>query len=623
MSGSIAKLLVANRGEIARRIFRTCRALGIATVAVYTEQERDAPFVHEADEAVRIESYLRGEETVAAAARAGADAVHPGYGFLSEDAAFARRCVDAGLVWIGPPPSVLELAGSKLRARELARSVGIPILDDSAFPALVKASAGGGGRGMRLVASAGDLEAARESAAREAEAAFGNGELYVERFVSGARHVEVQILGDTRGHVIHLHGRDCTVQRRWQKVIEEAPFLDERVLDAAVHLGRELGYVNAGTVEFLLAPDGEFFFLELNARLQVEHPVTEAVTGLDIVELQLRVAEGAPLDLAVAAPTGHAIEARLYAEGAGVVHRFAIDGVRVDSGIDEGTRVGTEFDPLLAKLVAHAPTRAAAVRKLLGALRRARVHGVATNRELLLAAVSHPDFVTGQVDTQWLERLDVAPRVDALHALAAALAGQAARRLGHSLPSGWRNNPSQLQRTLLATRVGSGLALRHGPPDEHRDVAVQDLTPVFDVGYRLGDGVFDVNGERIDARIVSCSPELVELEVDGVRRPYDVQLVDDRAYVEGIELHELDRFPAADAAAVAGSLLAPLPGAIVRVAVRSGEDVAEGQPLVVLTAMKMEHTVAAPRAGRVAEVRVEEGEQVSAGRVLVVLEDAS
>ena len=590
----IAKLLVANRGEIARRIFRTARRLGIATVAVYTEPE--AVFVREADEAVRIESYLRADELVAAAARAGADAVHPGYGFLSEDADFARRCVDSGLTWVGPPPEVLELAGSKLRARALAHELGIPVLTDEGFPALVKASAGGGGRGMRIVYSADELEAARESAAREAEAAFGDGTLYVERFVPQARHVEVQLVGDARGRVFHLYGRDCTVQRRWQKVIEEAPFADERVLAAAVELGAAMGYVNAGTVEFLLAPDGGFFFLEVNARLQVEHPVTEEVTGLDLVELQLRVAEGAPLDVEPRLD-GHAIEARVYAESAGTVSRFAVDGVRVESGVEEGSRVGTEFDPMIAKLVAHAPTRAEAIRKLSGALRRARIHGVETNREQLLVALAQAEFASGKIDTQWFERLEHSPRQEPLHALVAALAGQGARRTGETLPSGWRNNPSQLQRTTFAG---------------------------FEVGYRLQDGVFEVNGAPLDVRLLSCTHERVELEVAGVRRAYDVHLGGAHAWVDGPDgsssLEELDRFPSEAAESAAGSLVSPLPGSVVHVAVEPGEEVETGQALVVVEAMKMEHTVTAPHPGRVADVRVREGEQVGAGHVLVVLE---
>ena len=595
----IEKLLVANRGEIARRVFRTARRLGIATVAIYEPPDADAPFVREADEAVPVDSYLRGERVVEAAARAGADAVHPGYGFLAESAGFARRCVDAGLVWVGPPPEVLEAAGSKLRARDLAASLGVPVLKGEALPALVKASAGGGGRGMRLVTSWHELEKAKGAAAREAEAAFGDGTLYVEPFVEGARHVEVQILGDVHGTVVHLGGRDCTVQRRWQKVIEEAPAADARLFDAAVRIAEAMGYVNAGTVEFLVAPDGTFFFLEVNARLQVEHPVTEAVARIDLVEQQLRVAEGASVPPGHEG-SGHAIEARIYAEGAGTLHRLRIDGdVRVESGVEDGSVVTTQYDPMLAKVIAHAPTRDEAIRTLERALRRAHIHGVATNRDALLHVLAHPDFRAGRIDTQWFERLPPPPppRAEPLHALAAALAGQSARRAGHSLPSGWRNNPSQLQRTSFAG---------------------------FDVVYDLRRGLFEVNGARVGARVVSCTPERVELEVDGVRRVYDANVVDGIVYVDGpdgpSELHELHRFALPAEEDVVGSLSSPMPGAVVRVDVEPGQEVEAGQPLVVLEAMKMEHTVSAPHGGRVADVRVAAGDQVEGGRVLVVLE---
>ncbi|HZB23752.1 MAG TPA: biotin carboxylase N-terminal domain-containing protein [Gaiellaceae bacterium] len=594
----IAKLLVANRAEIARRVFRTARRLGIATVAVHTDTDARAPFVAEADEAVRLDSYLRADRVVEAALRAGADAVHPGYGFLAENAELAQRCADAGLTWVGPPAHVIALAGSKLKARELAAAAGVPVLDDSGFPLLVKASAGGGGRGMRLVRTPAELEDAKASAAREAEAAFGDGTLYLERYVEGARHVEVQLLGDAHGTVVHLWGRDCTVQRRWQKVIEEAPVVDERILAAALRVGEAVGYVNAGTAEFLLTPDGEFFFLELNARLQVEHPVTEEVTGLDLVEIQIRIAEGAAVP-AVPEPAGHAIEARLYAESAGTVSRFRVDGVRVESGVEEGTAVATEYDPMLAKLISHAPTRSEAVRALAGALRRARIHGVETNRDLLVAALEHPDFAADRLDTSFLERVEVPRRDERLEALTAALAGQAARRAGHSFPSGWRNNPSEPQRTTFQG---------------------------YDVRYRLG-GPYEVNGDELDARLLACSPEAVELETGGVRRRFEVHLVGDVAYVDSplgaAALRELPRFPEPGELDPSGSLLSPLPGSIVRIAVEPGEEVAAGQPLVVLEAMKMEHTISAPYGGRIAEVRVAEGEQVEGGRVLVVLEDAS
>ncbi|HEY3185523.1 MAG TPA: biotin carboxylase N-terminal domain-containing protein [Gaiellaceae bacterium] len=604
---TIRKLLVANRGEIARRIFRTCRALGISTVAVYAEPDAAAPFVHEADEAVAIDGYLRDEAIVAAAARTGADAIHPGYGFLAESPAFARRCRDAGIVWIGPAAETIEAVGDKVAAKELAARVGVPVLPSEGFPLLVKAAAGGGGRGMRVVRDERELSAAVAAAEREASSSFGDGRVFRERLVEGARHVEVQVLGDAHGHVVHLFGRECSVQRRWQKVIEEAPVVDERLHEAAVALAREIGYVGAGTIEFLLAPDGAFFFLEANARLQVEHPVTEEVTGLDLVSLQIRIAEGEPLDVAPAA-TGHAIEARLYAEdpalgylpSTGRIARFEIDGVRVDSGVEVGSVVTSHYDPLLAKLVAHAPTRVEAIRKLAGALRRARVHGVTTNRDQLLAVLTHPAFAAGEIDTTFLDRVQI-PRVDArLHAAAAALAAQAARRRGHTLPSGWRNNPSQRQRTAYEG---------------------------YDVDYRLArEGLeLEVNGERIDALLVSCTPGVVELEVDGVRRRFEVSRADGVAWVDSslgsARLRELPRFREADLLEAEGSLVAPMPGTVVRVDAEPGEEVEAGQTLVVVEAMKMEHVIAAPHAARVAEVRVAAGEQVDGGRVLVVLEE--
>jgi propionyl-CoA carboxylase alpha chain len=606
---TIRKLLVANRGEIARRIFRTCRALGISTVAIYAEPDAAAPFVREADEAVAIDGYLRDEAIVAAAARTGADAIHPGYGFLAESPAFARRCRDAGIVWVGPAAEAIEAVGDKVAAKELAARVGMPVLPSEGlgFPLFVKAAAGGGGRGMRVVRNERELSAAVAAAEREAAASFGDGRVFREQLVEGARHVEVQVLGDAHGNVVHLFGRECSVQRRWQKVIEEAPVVDERLHEAAVALAREIGYVGAGTIEFLLAPDGAFFFLEANARLQVEHPVTEEVTGLDLVSLQIRIAEGEPLDVAPAA-TGHAIEARLYAEdpahgylpSTGRITRFEIDGVRVDSGVEVGSVVTSHYDPLLAKLVAHAPTRAEAIRKLAGALRRARVHGVTTNRDQLLAVLMHPEFAAGEIDTTFLDRVEIPPVDARLHAAAAALAAQAARRRGHTLPSGWRNNPSQPQRSAYEG---------------------------YDVDYRLArEGLeLAVNGERIDALLVSCAPDAVELEVDGVRRRFEVGRADGVAWVDSTagsaQLHELPRFREPDPLEVEGSLVAPMPGTVVRVDAEPGEEVEAGQTLVVVEAMKMEHVIAAPHAARVAEVRVAAGEQVDGGRVLVVLEE--
>ncbi|HEX5497283.1 MAG TPA: biotin carboxylase N-terminal domain-containing protein, partial [Mycobacteriales bacterium] len=484
----ITRLLVANRGEIARRIMTTCRALGIGTVAVYADADADAPHVAEADVAVRLpgsapaDTYLRADLLLAAAGRTGADAVHPGYGFLSENAAFARAVADAGLVWVGPPAAAIAAMGSKLRAKELVVAAGVPALPtlpadgpDSPdgpgapagsgfdFPLLVKASAGGGGRGMRVVRDAGSLAGAVASARREAAAAFGEDTVFCEPWLEPCRHVEVQVVADTHGRVVALGERECSIQRRHQKIVEETPspavgpVLRERLCRAAVAAAGAVGYTGAGTVEFLLAPDGRFFFLEMNTRLQVEHPVTECVTGLDLVRLQLEVAEGAPLGFDTPpAPRGHAIEARVYAEDPaagwrpstgvvstvevpGVVARFAPPaghGVRLDSGVADGSTVGSHYDAMIGKVIAWAPDRPAAARMLAAALAGARLHGVTTNRDLLIRVLRHPDFLAGSTDTGFL---DAHPEVTEpllgaagvrLAALAAALAGMAGRRAG-------------------------------------------------------------------------------------------------------------------------------------------------------------------------------------------------
>jgi propionyl-CoA carboxylase alpha chain len=633
-AGRITKILVANRGEVARRVMRTCRELGIATVAVFSDADAGAPFVAEADEAVPLggttpaESYLRAGAIVAAAERTGAGAVHPGYGFLAESADFAERCRERDLVFIGPTPLALAAMGNKLEAKRLVSAAGVPVLPgaEAGFPAMVKAVFGGGGVGMRLVADPAELEEALAAARRAAAAAFGDGEVFVERHLDGARHVEVQIAGDAAGRVAHLFERECSIQRRHQKVIEEAPSpavdaaLRERLGELAVAAGQAVGCTGLATVEFLLAGD-QPSFLEMNPRLQVEHPVTECVTGLDLVRLQIRLAEGEPLPAVPPPLDGHAIEARLYAEdprrgflpAVGRFHRFRVGGgpgVRVDAGVVDGSLVGAHYDPLLAKVIAHAPTRAEAARLLAAALERARIHGPATNRDLLVRVLRHPAFLAGEVDTGFLERhlagdlADHDPEPLWLDAVAAALAGQAARRAGQTLPSGWRNNPSQLQAVDF-----EGIS----------------------VGYRFGREGLEVEagGERREVRLRSCAPDLVELEAGGVLRRFEVQVVGDLHYVDGplgaSTLRELPRLPEPAALEpVAGSLEAPLPGVVRRVAASAGDRVAAGALLVVMEAMKMEHRVSAPRAGVVAEVRVAEGDEVEGGTVLAVLEpDAS
>ena len=658
----ITKLLVANRGEIARRVMRSAHALGIDCVAVYSDPDARAPHVTEADQAVRLpgasaaETYLRADSLVAAALSSGADAVHPGYGFLSEDAAFASACLDAGLVFVGPPPKVIEAMGSKLAAKQTVADAGVPVLptvrlaagprvvdgEDAAradalgWPVLVKASAGGGGRGMRVVASPDQLAEAVDSAVREATAAFGDGTVFLEPYVARPRHVEVQVLGDTHGTVVHLFERECSIQRRHQKIVEESPSpaltpaLRAEMCESAVTVARTIGYVGAGTVEFLLRPDGTFAFLEVNTRLQVEHPVTEMVTGLDLVRLQLLVAEGRPLppEVLEARTVGHAVEVRLYAEdptrawrpSAGRLRRFSVpahDGVRVDSGVEDGSEVTPYYDPLLAKVIAHAPTRQEATRRLAGALERARVHGVTTNRDLLVRILRHPEFGRGDIDTAFLVRHDPAelgaPKAGAeterVHAVAAAVAAQAERRrhapVLADLPSGWRNNPSQLQRTAYRGR-GDPLEVGYRFDRRGRCVAVEV------------DGV-----PRPDLTVLGAEPDEVVMAVDGVAVRYQVQRDGPESWVDGPDgasaLREVPRFTAPGSLLAAGALVAPLPGTVVKVAVSVGDAVAVGDALVAIEAMKMEHEVRSPAAGRITEVHAAPGQQVEAGRLLVVL----
>jgi propionyl-CoA carboxylase alpha chain len=652
--GVISKLLIANRGEIAARVIRTAHALGIATVAVYSDPDADAPYVTLAGEAVRLagaapaETYLRGDLIIAAAAATRADAVHPGYGFLSENAAFARACADAGLIFVGPAPGTISAMGDKVAAKAMMAAAGVPVLPsvtvtdseptaaEVGFPLLVKAAFGGGGRGMRLVTGPAELPGAVSAARREAAAAFGDGTVFLERYVLDPRHVEVQILGDAYGDVVHLFERECSIQRRYQKIVEEAPSpavdgeLRAALTKAAVTAGQAVGYTGAGTVEFVLDRDGSFYFLEMNTRLQVEHPVTEEVTGLDLVELQLRIAEGEPLPPEVREATlnGNAIEVRLYAEDVpagflpvtGPLHRFAIPsgpGLRVEGGFRDGSVVSPHYDAMLAKVIAHGRTRADAARRLVRALRDAEIHGVTTNRDLLVAILREPDFLAGATDTGYLTRHELTtstePAVTARHALVAALARQAVNRaeapvLG-TLPSGWRNVFSAPQHVSYTA-------------------AGRELAQQYDVAYRvLGDtvqaSVNDVTAGD-DIRTRTAGPDRVDLEIGGTRRIYRVHRVGPDTYIDASDgssaLTEVPRFGDPEKLAPAGSLLAPMPGLVRRVLVEAGTTVTAGQPLLVLEAMKMEQTVAAPAAGVVVELRAKAGEQVSTGQVLAVVE---
>ncbi|KAA6218968.1 acetyl/propionyl/methylcrotonyl-CoA carboxylase subunit alpha [Streptomyces filamentosus] len=614
----ISTVLVANRGEIACRVFRTCRELGIATVAVFSDADAGALHVREADTAVRLpgaspsETYLRGDLVVAAALAAGADAVHPGYGFLSENAAFARAVTEAGLRWIGPPPEAIEAMASKTRAKEL---LGIePLRDVTAadLPVLVKAAAGGGGRGMRIVRELADLEGALRAASAEAESAFGDGEVFVEPYVEDGRHVEVQVLADAHGTVWTLGTRDCSLQRRHQKVIEEAPApglppaLAEELYERSAAAAKAVGYVGAGTVEFLVA-DGRAHFLEMNTRLQVEHPVTEEVYGTDLVALQIAVAEGAPLPPEPPAPRGHAVEARLYAEDpaadwapqTGRLHAFGVPGVRVDTGYASGDTVPVHYDAMLAKVVAHAPTRAEAVRRLVHALERAVIHGPATNRDLLVASLRHEEFrEVRRLDTGFYGRnltaLAVPPDGGPCAAVAAALA-EASRNSGR-FGGGWRNVRSQ---------------------DEVREYGGHE------VRYRpLRDGGFEVLAPE-GVRVVSAAPDRVRLEVAGVIRDFEP-----RSYGSGVvhvgphRLAARPRFTDPRERTLPGSLLAPMPGTVVRLAdgLAVGDRVEAGRPLLWLEAMKMEHKVTAPASGTLTALHAAPGHQVEVGALLAVVQ---
>jgi 3-methylcrotonyl-CoA carboxylase alpha subunit len=647
------RVLVANRGEIALRVMRTCARLGIATVAVYSDADRDALHVRCADEAVRIgparasASYLDIAAVVAAARRAGADAIHPGYGFLSENPALAEACTEAGIAFVGPSAAAMRLLGDKSAARRLAAEHGVPVLpgfdpvvpDERAlieaaasigFPLMVKAAAGGGGRGMRLVSSSGELPAALASARREAEAAFGDGRLLLERAVVGGRHVEVQVLADAHGHAVHLGERDCSVQRRHQKVVEESPApgigdpLRERMGAAALTVVRAAGYVNAGTVEFLLDRDAGFYFLEVNTRLQVEHPVTELVTGLDLVELQLRIASGEslPFGQADVRSTGHAIECRVYAEdpergympSSGRVTYFLPpqgEGVRVDSGIETGSVVPAEYDPLLAKMIVHAPSRAQAIERCTRALDACAVDGVKTNLGLLQAVVAQSAFVAGALDLGLLDSMPAgafAARLpdDVLLAAAASDVGP--------FETGRGGDP---WRMLGAWRASGRIRLRYAYHGRTFVVDAERIAGRRDAWRMMVDG----RAHEIEPATGSAGEVLVR--EGGVETAWHVRREPGRMILEnGGRRYALARpGPSAAgllrAAVATGEMRAPMPAVVVRVLVSAGGHVTAHQPLVVLEAMKMEHVIGSSIDGVVRQVRCAVGQRVAEGEILV------
>ncbi|WP_240484429.1 acetyl/propionyl/methylcrotonyl-CoA carboxylase subunit alpha [Pseudarthrobacter sulfonivorans] len=654
--------MIANRGEIARRVIRTARTMGIRTVAVYSDIDRNAPHVTDADMAVSLggssatESYLDAGKILAAARSAGADAVHPGYGFLSENAEFARACVEAGLIFVGPAPDSIETMGLKDRAKDVARAAGVPVLPDAVitdddhsswqaaaelvgFPLLVKATAGGGGKGMRRVDGPTELIDAIDGARREASSSFGNPTVFLERLLASPRHIEIQVFGDSHGNAVHLLERECSVQRRHQKVIEEAPSpavnsaLRNRMGETAVSLVRKLGYLGAGTVEYLLddsEAEPHFYFLEMNTRLQVEHPVTEEITGIDLVRLQLQVAAGHPLGLTQddIKPVGHAVEVRLYAEDTrrnflptpGRLHRYrhaSVPEIRYEDGIAPAGEVSPFYDPMLAKVIAHAPTRTEAALRLSRALAGMQIHGTTTNRDFLAAALAAPDFLAGDTHTDFI---DLHPDLcfagpatpEPVH-LAAAIAVTVARR----------------RLTDRLTRFAPpGFRMLHGHPPAHTRWSTIGGDGERDLAYKLSASSGEaelkltIDGVNHKFTLLDLSPDGVRVRTNDLEHACSVALhadgsiwVNDSSGQRGWMPQPRLPEPLSDTAL--GGPASEMSGTVVAVRVKVGDKVSAGAPLVVLESMKMEHAVLAAAEGIIDAVHVKLGQYVEAAMPVV------
>jgi len=668
------KILIANRGEIACRVASTARRMGIRVVAVYSDADANARHLSFADEAWCIgpaparDSYLRGDAIIEIAKRSGAEAIHPGYGFLSENEDFAAACAKAGIVFIGPTPQAIAAMGDKSAAKALMEKAGVPLVpgyhgekQDAPFlaeqarkigyPVLVKACAGGGGKGMRIVRAPAEFKAALEGAQREARSSFGDERVLIEKYLERPRHIEVQVFGDSHGNVVHLFERDCSVQRRHQKVLEEAPapgMTAKRRMEmgeAAVAAAKAVGYVGAGTVEFIVAPDGAFFFMEMNTRLQVEHPVTEMITGLDLVQWQLRVAVGEPLPLRQdeLGFRGHAIEARIYAESPdngflpstgvlkhlrtprGIEFQVLPEPVRVDSGVREGDAISPHYDPMIAKLIVWGETREIALGRMRAALAEFEVVGPATNVEFLAKIIGSKPFTTGDLDTGLIERGRAAlfPKKGALPdeivaaAACAELAAEEDAAREHARASGDPHSPwHRVDGWRLNQGSHHSFVFRSG--EERHEAAVDFLEDGFRL--RLGDRDYALASERLGDGALRMQLDARTCSVRAVRDGEDWHLFAAGAHytlrLEG-ELQGLD------IEAGGGSLAAPMPGKVIQVLVEAGARVAKGAPLVILEAMKMEHTIVAPHDGAVTEIYFRAGDQVSEGAELLKLEEES
>ena len=635
------KLLIANRGEIACRIIKTAHEMGISCVAVYTEADTNSLFVRMADEAVKLsDTYLNGKEIIAAAKQTGAQAIHPGYGFLSENAQFSRDVINAGLIWVGPSSRVITSMGDKLKAKDIAEKAGVPTLpmttdpkkaNTIGYPILIKAAAGGGGKGMRIVEDKKDLKESILGAQREAQTGFGDDRVFIERYVASSRHIEIQILGDSNGNVVHLGERECSIQRRHQKIIEESPSprVDSNMRDAmgaaAIKLAKKLKYESAGTVEFLVDDKtGEFWFLEVNTRLQVEHPVTEEVTGKDLVYEQLRIARGEELGYSQEdiTWTGSSIEARLYAEdpsndflpATGTLIAYENDtniDARWDTGIEQGSVVGTDFDPMLAKVITKGKTRTDAANKLALALESLHIGGVTTNRDFLVSSLRSSHFLKGKTTSDFIDKAkpkrSVILKGKSLEqaTIAAALWIQGRNRndatILKNIPSGWRN--SRLPR---------------------QKIGFSYLDKEVFVSYKSNrDNTFSVN-EDSTAQILNWSGKGIDIEINNSRFFSKVTQDKDNLVVHGpwgdVLFKVLPRFTLPGTEIQAGGLVAPMPGKVIDLKVKVGSKVKKGDTLVILEAMKMEHQVKASKDGKITKVLIKKDDQLENGALLMVLD---
>ena len=638
---SFNSILIANRGEIACRIMQTAQNMGIKCIAVYVDADADAPFVKMADESVLLSSsYMDSDAILSAAKQTGAEAVHPGYGFLSENAAFARKVKNNNLIWIGPSAHVIKVMGNKLKAKELAEKSGVPTLPmaadlkdakDLGYPLLIKAAAGGGGKGMRIVTSPKNLKESVISAQREALSGFGDDRIFIERYVKKSRHIEIQILGDEHGNIVHLGERECSIQRRHQKIIEESPspkvdpFLREQMGEAALKLAKKIKYCSAGTVEFLMDDNtGEFWFLEVNTRLQVEHPVTEEVTGIDLVYEQIKIARGEELEFTQDDISwhGHSIEARLYAEDPGnnflpevgtlIAYDTEMAGdIRWDSGVEQGYKVGTDFDPMLSKVIAWAPNRIDAINKLARGLEKAHFGGVKTNRDFLISCLRNESFINGNTTTDFIEREkpngeQVLSENQIFNASAAialwiAMGNRASDEVTDFMPSNWTNGRMPYQRIKLMI-----------------------LKNEIEIRYQLKrSGLFEVMGTNCKIHAVDESG--IDVEVGSHRFFAQVTRADDQILIN-MPFGDLDavivpRFIEPGNEIPEGGLVAPMPGKVIEVRVKKGDKVKAGDTLIIIEAMKMEHSIKATENGKVAKLMVSLNQQVDNGATLLVLDN--